>query len=111
MGVDVNIPRSSDYPTKLTPLVSPPPHSDYQRNKNQPIPTPTTKDPDFVPVFPDISDDNDDHKITLRDIFFGAFDDDDVQFTPSISNIFPASETTTAMTTGTATTAEMTPEE
>ena len=47
MGIDVNIPSSSDYPTKPTPPVSPPSHRDYQRNKNQTIPTTTTKDQDF----------------------------------------------------------------
>ena len=110
MAIDVNKPSSSNYPTKLTPPVSLPPCRDYQRNKNQPIPTTTTKDPDFESVFPDTSDYNDDHKITLEHIFPDTDDDDD-KFTPSISNSFPAIETTTAMTSDTATTVVMTLEE
>ena len=47
MAIDVSKPSSSDYPTKPTPSVSPPPHRDYQRNKNQTIPTTTTKDQNF----------------------------------------------------------------
>ena len=88
--------RSSYYPTKLTPSVSPPSHRDYQRNNNQTIPTTTTQDQaiDVPPGISDTFDDNDEHKITLEDIFFDTYDDDDVHFTPSISDIFPAIETT-----------------
>ena len=43
MANDVKL-RSSDYPTKPTPPVSPPPHRNYQHNNNQMIPTTTTKD-------------------------------------------------------------------
>jgi len=50
MAIDVIKPSSSDYPTKPTPPVSPPPHRDYQRNKNQTIPTTTTTDQDFVKI-------------------------------------------------------------
>eukprot|EP00751_Fragilariopsis_kerguelensis_P002952 CAMPEP_0170809312 /NCGR_PEP_ID=MMETSP0733-20121128/33953_1 /TAXON_ID=186038 /ORGANISM="Fragilariopsis kerguelensis, Strain L26-C5" /LENGTH=808 /DNA_ID=CAMNT_0011164985 /DNA_START=53 /DNA_END=2479 /DNA_ORIENTATION=+ len=55
MGIDVNIPSFSDYPTKPPPPVSPPPHRDYQRNKNQTIPTTTTKDQDFDSEIPTIT--------------------------------------------------------
>ena len=47
MAIDVNKPRSSDYPTKPTPPASPHPCRDHQRNKNQTIPSITTKDQDF----------------------------------------------------------------
>ena len=47
MGIDVNIPSSSDYPTEQTPPVSPLPHRDYQHNKKKTIPTTMTKDQDF----------------------------------------------------------------
>ena len=104
-------PRSSYYLTKLTPPVSPPLCRDYQRNNNQTIPTTTTQDQiiDTSHVFPDTLDDND-HKITLEHIFPDTNDDDD-KFTPSISNIVPAIEMTTVMTTDTVTTTAMTLEE
>jgi len=55
MAIDVNKPSSSDYPTKLTPPVSPPPCRDHQHNNNQAIPTITTK---VHNIPPDISPGN-----------------------------------------------------
>ena len=98
MEIDVNIPSCSDYPTKPTPPISPPLHRDYQSNKNQTIPTTTTKDPDFDSVFPDTSDNND-HKITLEDIFPDTSDDDEGM--PIDFDMFafdPTTATTTATT-------------
>ena len=90
MAIDVNKPSSSDYPTKLTSPVPSPPCRDHQHNKNQTIPTITTQDQviGISHVFPDTSNDNDDHKITLEHIFPGTSDDDDDKFTPNISDIF-----------------------
>ena len=75
MAIDVNNPSSSDYPTKPTPLVSPPPHREYQHNNNHMIPTPTTKDqaisippgiskPDIPTGYSDTSDQYDLNKMT-----------------------------------------------
>ena len=47
MAIDVNKRSSSDYPTKLTTPIPSPSHRDYQRNKNQTIPTTTTNYQDF----------------------------------------------------------------
>ena len=117
MAIDVNKPSSSDYLTKPTSQAPTSLCRDHQHNKNQTIRTITTQDQaSAIPV--DISSvvfasEDDFHKITLEHIFPDTSDDDDDddQFTPSMFDIFPIIETTTATTSGTATAAAMTLEE
>ena len=116
MAIDVNKPSSSDYPTKLTSAIPSPPYRDHHHNKNQTISIINIQDqatgssairPNIASVV--FASEDDFRKISLEDIFPDSSDDDHDNFTPSISDIFPT--TTTAMTTDTATTAEMTLEE
>ena len=97
MAIDVNKPSSSDYPTKLTSAIPPPPYRDHQHNKNQTIPTITTKDRQFHVTPTKI-------ETTIYERFMSGFSDT----SDDMFDIESTNETTTAMTTGTATTAEVT---
>ena len=84
MAIDVNKPSSSDYPTKPTPPVSPPPCRDHQHNNNRTIPTITRKDQaiDISHGFSNTSDQEDFNKMTLEQYdeksynYFDNIDDD-----------------------------------